>query len=193
MLTLKKQEKDTADELGMTGWTVIRNSMVIIEWDCSDLSVSDPIDKSGSIHGVIIGERRREMVMRDYEFVEWVGSHGDVGGYVDLDGNPVARNPRICPYSYDTFVLYKSCDFRKSDVAVDSDRMLQWDREKFFSAVWMVWPDKAGSQVFSGRKPKDINTFLGLYFKRNVKLTAVLQNCNKFSGRPYWTFFYKEF
>lgn len=112
--------------------------------------------------------------------------------YLDLSDNPIKRTPRTHPYSYDDFVLYKSEDFDPMDSMVYHDRMLQWDREAFGKAASEVWPKDPGSQMFSGKKPEDINRFLSLYFGKEVKLTAVLQGCNAGNGFPYWIFAYKE-
>lgn len=126
--------------------------------------------------------------MRDYEFVEWIGSRGDVFGYFDIDGKPVRKNPRNNPYSYDTFVLFRSGDFTKADTMADSDRMQQWDHGAFSSALQAVWPDTAEDKGFRKRKTVDIEQFLNLYFKRKLRLTALLENCNVSNGSPYWTF-----
>lgn len=112
--------------------------------------------------------------------------------YCDLEGKPVKKTPRSHPYSYDEFVLFKSEEFDQMDCMVYSDRMLQWDRKTFSKAVREVWPDKPEGQMFSGKKPEDINRFLCLYFGKEVRLTAVLQGCNVGNGYPYWIFAYKE-
>lgn len=120
-------------------------------------------------------------------------SWGDVVSlYYGLDGNPIERTPDSHHYSYDEFVVYKSEDFKPTDSMVYHDRMIQWDRKAFEDAVREVWPGKAGSQAFFKRTPADINRFLNLYFKKEVKLTAVLQGCNVSTGYPYWVFGYVE-
>lgn len=113
---------------------------------------------------------------------------GVVGYYSDLDGNAVKRTPWTHPFSYDTFVVFKSREFKKTDIMVDTDPLRQWDWNAFSVAVHEVWPGKTGNQGFNTRNPEEINRFLCLYFKRDVKLTAVLQNCNQSNGNPYWTF-----
>lgn len=118
------------------------------------------------------------------------GYYGEM--YLDLSGRPVERTPQSHPYSYSEYVLYKSEKFEQKDHMVYHDRMLQWDSVAFSKAVREVWPDKPHSQMFSGKKPSDINRFLNLYFGKEVVLTAVLQGCNVGDGFPYWVFAYKE-
>lgn len=134
--------------------------------------------------------------MGAYEFAEWGGMGSDGRpvkyGYVGLDGKPVKRTPRTDPYGYDEFVIFKADDFNETDSWVYSDRMRQWDRQAFENAVHEVWPVKTGCQLFSDRKPEDLNRFLSLYFGKEVKLTAVLQGCNVSNGYPYWIFAYRE-
>lgn len=123
--------------------------------------------------------------------------YGDCWGedgplYLNLNGRPVERTPMTHPYSYDEFVIFKSKRFEKTDCMVYHDRMMQWSGSAFSKAVREVWPDKPHSQMFSGKKPEDINRFLNLYFGKEVELTAVLQGCNVGNGFPYWIFAYKE-
>lgn len=124
------------------------------------------------------------------ELYDCMGEIGTI--YFDLDGNPVERTPHTHPYSYEEFVVFKSQDFDRKDSVVYHDRMLQWDWDAFTAAARDVWPDTPKSQMFSGKEPRDIEKFLSLYFKKNVKLTAVLQGCDISNGFPYWVFFYRK-
>lgn len=111
--------------------------------------------------------------------------------YFDLNGNIVEKTPETHPYSYDPFVIYKSPDFDNSYITcADSDRMLLWSPDKFQTAYKEIWG--TDSQSFNGKKPEDINRFLNLYFEKDVKLEAVVQNCNLSTGFPYWTFFTRK-
>ena len=111
---------------------------------------------------------------------------------VDLAGNPVARTQSDHPYSYDEFVVYKNDLYRKDDGAMCSDRMRDWNPAKFRRCVAMTWPRTPDSQVFHGKKPKDVQAFIRRYLDENVVLTAILQGCNKSSGYPYWVFLYHK-
>jgi hypothetical protein len=113
-------------------------------------------------------------------------------GYVDLDGNPVERNPEDWPYSYDAYVVYKSEEYQKTDRWTYSDRMSQWDRDKYDNAKKAVWPKNPCGQCFDGKSPKDINKFLDICFGREVKLTAILKGCNVSNGYPYWIFVHRD-
>lgn len=112
--------------------------------------------------------------------------------YIGLDGNPIKRTPQTDPYGYDEFVLFKSENYDEMDNWIYSDRMLQWDRKAFESAVHKVWPTRSGSQMFYDKKPEDLNKFLNLYFDKDVMLTAVVQGCNISNGYPYWIFAYRD-
>lgn len=131
------------------------------------------------------------------------------GVYLDLAGNPIERTPETYPYAYDAFAVYKSEDYKETDSKVYSDRLLEWDPSAFKAAVCEVWPETPESQMFSGKKPGDIQRFLSLYLKKthssstnpyakaswdkkDIKLTAVMQGCNVGNGFPYWIFAYRE-
>ncbi len=114
------------------------------------------------------------------------------GLYVGLDGRPVEHPPYDYPYSYDAYVTYKHKSFRPTDHMDYSDRLWEFDPPKFRAAAAQVWPDTPHSQMFRDRKPADVERFLSLYFGKPVKLTAVLQGCNRGNGNPYWVFAYRD-
>jgi hypothetical protein len=109
--------------------------------------------------------------------------------YVDLDGNPVKRTKRDYPYSYDFFVKWKKDYNQDISDAVYSDRLWQWDGQKFDTCCMEVWGNNG--QTFYGRNPEEIETFLIKYFGKKIKLTAIMEGCNVSSGFPIWTFFYE--
>jgi bisphosphoglycerate-dependent phosphoglycerate mutase len=110
--------------------------------------------------------------------------------YIDLDGNLVKRNKEKYPYGYDPFVIWRG-DYKegKNDV-VYSDRMYQWDHKKYEGCIKAIWTDCR--QHFSDSNPKDIESFLSLYFDKKIKLTAIMEGCNVSNGYPYWIFFFED-
>lgn len=112
-------------------------------------------------------------------------------GFVDLNGNPVKRTPVSHPYNYDPYVIWKdeSFDDKKCN-GVDSDRLFQWDSNKYNKCCNVVFGNTG--QAWQNRKPQDIQKFLSLYFEKEIKLTAIKQNCNVASGFPYWTFLFED-
>lgn len=114
--------------------------------------------------------------------------------YVDLNGNPVKRTPIGYPYSYDDFVIWKHEDFNNEGRhSVYSDRMMSWDCGKFNRCCQEVFGNTG--QFFNDlneRPPKDIEKFLCMYLEKEVKLTAIIQGCNRSNGYPYWVFIYEK-
>lgn len=110
--------------------------------------------------------------------------------FVDLDGNSVKRTPFSNPYNFDDYVEWKSSEFSKDDCAVYSDRLSQWDNEKYNYCFNEVF--KKNEQKFNSDNPSGIEKFLSMYFEKNVKLTAILRGCNCSNGFPYLIFYYKE-
>ena len=124
-----------------------------------------------------------------YEYVTQDGFYDS--RFVDLDGKPVKRTPFSHPYNYDKYVTWKSKDFNKEKYsAVYSDRLFQWDWEKYNKCCKEVF--KNTGQFFDKREPKEIEKFLSLYFNKEIKLTAVAQGCNQATGYPFWVFFYEK-
>lgn len=110
--------------------------------------------------------------------------------YLDLDGNPVERIKEEYPYSYDTYVVWKKDYKQGAGNTVYSDRLWQWNYQKYNDCCQRVWGDQA--QVFYDRVPEDIQKFLSLYFNKEVKLTVIMQGCNVSNGYPYWVFIFED-
>ena len=110
----------------------------------------------------------------------------------DLYGNPVERTPYTHPYNFDQHVIWKSKEFDKNKIysAEYSDRMMEWDREKFARCTEEVFHNQ--KQCFDNRKPKDVEKFLIKYFEYNLKLVAIEKCCNFPTGYPIWIFHYED-
>lgn len=125
----------------------------------------------------------REVCMMDYT---------SMGYGVGLDGEPVERNRLDYPYSYSTFVLWRSdleVDVNKT-TTVYSDRLYTWDWIKFNSCCKKIWGNE--SQCFDNRCSNDIERFLCMYLNKKVRLHMIAQGCNHSSGAPLWLFNYED-
>lgn len=110
--------------------------------------------------------------------------------FIGLNGKPIERTPLSYPYNYDEYVIWKDENFNEEECsAVYSDRLFQWDYEKYNKCCQEVFKNQG--QQFYKREPKEIEKFLGMYFEKEIKLTAITQGCNQSSGYPYWVFYYK--
>ncbi len=78
----------------------------------------------------------------------------------------------------------------EDDSAVYSDRLWQWDSEKYDRCCMGVWGNRG--QMFYDRKPEEIQRFLSLYLGKEVVLTQIKQEQNASSGYDYWLFCYRE-
>ena len=112
--------------------------------------------------------------------------------FTDLYGNPVERTPFSHPYNFDQYVIWKSKEFDKNKIysAEYSDRMLEWDMEKFTKCTEEVFGNHG--QFFDNRNPKDIEKFLIKYFGHDLKLVAIEKCCNFATGYPIWIFYFED-
>ena len=110
----------------------------------------------------------------------------------DLYGNPIERTPYSHPYNFDQHVIWVSKKFNKSKIysAEYSDRMLEWDIEKFSRCLQEVFGNQG--QSFDNRDPKDVEKFLIKYFGHKLKLVAIEKCCNLSTGYPIWIFHFKD-
>lgn len=109
----------------------------------------------------------------------------------NIHGERVERTPREFPYSYDPFVVFKDPSWTDRDTVVYSDRLHEWDWQKYNRCCMEVWNNEG--QLFGGRKPADIERFLRLYNEDpGLKLTGIEEGCNYSNGYPFWVFYYRE-
>ena len=112
--------------------------------------------------------------------------------FFDLYGNPVERTPYSHPYNFDQHAIWISENFDRNKIycAEYSDRMLQWDREKFARCTQEIFGNQ--QQCFDDRKPKAIEKFLIKYFGHDLKLVAIEKCCNISTGYPIWIFHFED-
>ena len=93
------------------------------------------------------------------------------------------------PYAYKEFYQHRAGG--KHNAAVYSDRLMQWDYDKFNRCCVHVWDNEG--QYFSSREPKEIERFLQLYNDSpELKLVDIIEGCNVGNGYPYWVFRYND-
>lgn len=73
-----------------------------------------------------------------------------------------------------------------SNMTVYSDRLWQWDPEKYEFARQKVFKDKG--QVFWGETKKKCSEFLSLYFGREIKVINMYDHENVSNGMPLTRF-----
>lgn len=112
--------------------------------------------------------------------------------FTNLDGNPVERTPHTYPYNFDQHVIWISEKFKENKIysATYSDRMLEWDIEKFSRCSQEIFGDQ--KQCFDDRDPKDIENFLIKYFGHKLNLVAIEKCCNLSTGYPIWIFHFED-
>lgn len=118
-------------------------------------------------------------------------SWGEISSlYVDEYDNPVERTKDKYPYTYDGFVVYRLGKNEEITGTVYSDRMLQWDWDKYNKCTKEVFGDTR--QMFYDATPSQIEALLQLYFQKpTLKLILMMEYCNVSNGYPVWRFDYK--
>ena len=119
---------------------------------------------------------------------EYRGLHVDRSR--NIYGEKVRRPRKEYPYSFDHYCVFKAIDFDKTTDTVYSDRMLQWNSEKFNACHMHVFGDEG--QYFDCRKPELIEQFLREYFDFGLSLTGIEEGCNYSNGYPYWVFYFRR-
>lgn len=116
---------------------------------------------------------------------EYRGLH--VGRNRNIYGAKVKRPREEYPYSFDHYCVYKTIDFDQTTHTIYSDRMRQWDSEKFDTCHEHVFGNSG--QYFDCRNPELIEQFLKEYFDWELSLTGIEEGCNFSNGYPYWVFY----
>ena len=80
---------------------------------------------------------------------------------------------------------------KKSNNSVYSDRLYQWDSEKYNTCCQKIWGNEG--QSFYGRDAESIEKFLRLYFdNQDIVLCKIVRYENVASGYPYWHFMFND-
>jgi hypothetical protein len=72
--------------------------------------------------------------------------------------------------------------------AVYSDRLSQWDNDKFRAACDAV---KTQGRIRQWSK-EDATNFLTVYFGKTTTAVALAEGCNPSNGYPYWIFWFEH-
>lgn len=101
-------------------------------------------------------------------------------------GKAVERTKQDYPYSYDGFITYRNGKNEEANHTIYSDRLLQWDRDKYNKLSKKHFGDEG--QYFYSRNPKSIEAFLAEWTEQEVKLIFIMEYCHMSSGYPVWRF-----
>lgn len=113
--------------------------------------------------------------------------------YLDINGNPVKRNPRDYPYTYDPFVIYKGDDFsRDGNESFYSDRLSLWYDANEIKDLRNKYSIDHGDYFWAYNSVNMLNMFLTDLMKRHVRITAIIEHCNVSNGYPIWLVYFKE-
>jgi len=115
-----------------------------------------------------VNSRRREACAREVVFGPTLGRRGFEMRDRDL---------------MDSFGPYPEADH-----SVYSDRMFQWDSEKFVTAK----KEACGNKPFYHCSEEELGHFLSLYNGTPQEFVALWQGNNASNGFEYWIFFYND-
>jgi hypothetical protein len=107
-----------------------------------------------------------------------------------LTYNPNPKDKWSHPYSYDPFIVWYG-NARKGDSVVYSDRLVQWDYDKYMECAKTV-RTKYNTNSFDINNPVQVKEFLSLYYDKQVVLTAIVEGCNVSNGYPYWILYFRD-
>lgn len=79
----------------------------------------------------------------------------------------------------------------ESNSSVYSDRMYQWDSNKFNTCCKKIFGNES-QYFYSNRTVEQIEKFLRLYLKKNITLVRITRHTNVSNGFPLWLFDYYE-
>lgn len=127
----------------------------------------------------------------------WYNEEGNFHDEIDdrhsilgLTQNPNPKDKWSHPYSYDSFIVWYG-NARKGDSVVYSDRLVQWDYEKYMTCAKTIQAESTNNK-FDINDPKQTEKFLSLYYGKQVTLTAIVEGCNVSNGYPYWILYFRD-
>lgn len=109
--------------------------------------------------------------------------------HLNANGKAVARSVGEYPYSYEPFLTNRLLPQSQANSSVYSDRLYQWDSEKFNKLCLKHFGDQG--QCFYDREVTKIEAFLREYNnKPELQLVSIEQGCHVSNGYPFWVFHY---
>lgn len=108
---------------------------------------------------------------------------------VDIYGNPVKRTRKEFPWSYDPVVIFKLACFEEKDTAFYSDQVDgEFSEKEQDKAMEITGKKMFGGEFehFSWKNPHDVEGYLSILMRRNLKVTAITEGANLETGNPYW-------
>lgn len=121
----------------------------------------------------------------DENFNAWFDRKPADDFWVDPKGPK--RTKHEYPYSYSAFYLWKSAKGNKGCAAVYSDRLEQWDYNKYKEAV----AASGAKGRMSTWDAKTCGKFLTAFFGRPTRVFALAEECNVSNGFPLWIFWFQ--
>ncbi len=106
-------------------------------------------------------------------------------GAVGVDGEPVERTKAQYPYSYDTFIVWRTGANTEVTNSVYTDRMRQWEPEKFDAL------QKKYNKQFPAMTPAELTSYMREYTGKQVEVIYLAECCNNANGYPLWLIGYK--
>lgn len=100
------------------------------------------------------------------------------------------RTKQELPYGYDEFFIFGDRETVKvARHAVYSDRMSQWDYDKF----WAAYEEHLkGCGGFPSAGQKSMSAFMSRYYDRPITVLALAEGCNISNGYPYWIIWFDD-
>ena len=106
-----------------------------------------------------------------------------------LNGTPQKYTCEEYPYSYSRYAIWDSGDWSNSDKNAYTDRLRSWYPDTFDALKDEIL---GRGDYFSRFEPEQIEKFLCELFGEKVKLTGIEEECNAFSGYPYWLLWFRK-
>lgn len=125
------------------------------------------------------------------DYIRLISENGDFDSpYINIDGNLITKTPELCAHDYDRFCLWRSANFDKNCIVIDSSELQSRDENHFTKICKYIFKDD--TMTFTGRRISDIEHFLDLYFGAilyKFKLIGIEQGCKE--KNVYWRFYIK--
>ena len=106
--------------------------------------------------------------------------------YINIDGYLITKTPELSAHDYDRFCLWRSANFDKNCIVIDSSELQSYNEPLFRKACKYIF--KTDTMTLTGQGISEIERFLDLYFgaiSYKFKLIGIEQGC-KDKNVYYW-------
>lgn len=103
------------------------------------------------------------------------------------------RTKEEYPYAYSAHYIKGNAETAKGCSATYSDRLRQWDHDKYRECTSIVYQTHTGSDYcWRNMTLEQCSKWMSLFYSKKIQVCAIAEECHQGNGYPIWIIFHKD-